>query len=107
MLDQTAQAAFAAMLAAAGRTIGGKWYTLRDSVTSNCHGQGWSDNRGPRHGRCDGWIAPLNTVSECRCPCHDEHRPEFYAAKRAVLLAMPEDERRSWIAHNPAAAAYL
>lgn len=101
------EALFAAMLYHGGRSIGDTWYTVRSDVTSNCHGQGWSDDRGPQHDACHGWIAPLNGCRECRCPCHDENRPTFWQAKHAVLMSMDEAERASWVYHNPSAKAYL
>lgn len=84
VLSPDAQAMFDKMLANGGRLIGEHWYSTHDSVTSNCTGQGWSDNRGPRHDRCHGWINPGPVVRECRCPCHDTHRPSFYEAKAAT-----------------------
>lgn len=84
VLNPNVRATFEKMLADGGRRIGDRWYSTYDSVTSNCTGQGWSDNRGPRHDDCQGWVNPGPEVKECRCPCHDEHRPSFYEAKAAA-----------------------
>lgn len=64
--------AFNQMKANGGRTLGGRWHSLRNDTTSSC-----VDGH---HEVCSGWIFPMGGVRECACPCHDDERPAYRVA---------------------------